>query len=221
MPSFFAVCVHLFDPPRLGPKNIRFLVIGRLQKCAVTRSFLIKIFANGEIRDYVIYVVTIIFPIIQSMVAKRGLTNWANVHTPLWKSRLKHSTAEIQSIKQFWRNWTSFHSPPKQKCAQRPETGDFFGPYVPIAYLSPRGMLQISSQQTRHTLLGCYHVFIFITWVVHLTNSSIFTDVKWKPISTRDGMKVGPLDDMWWHLIGSINVGHKTGWQTKTDWVES
>ena len=38
----------------------------------------------------------------QSMVAKRGLTNWANVHTPMWKSRLKHSAAEIQSIQQFW-----------------------------------------------------------------------------------------------------------------------
>ena len=38
---------------------------------------------------------------IQSMVAKRGLTNWSNVHTPMWKSRLKHSTAEFQSIQQF------------------------------------------------------------------------------------------------------------------------
>ena len=35
---------------------------------------------------------------IQSMVAMRGLTNRANVHTPVWKSRLKHSTAEIQAI---------------------------------------------------------------------------------------------------------------------------
>ena len=36
------------------------------------------------------------------MVAKRGLTNRANVHIPMWKSCLKHSTAEIQSIHQFW-----------------------------------------------------------------------------------------------------------------------
>ena len=39
---------------------------------------------------------------IQSMVAKRGLTNRANVHTPMWKSHLKNSTAEFQSIQQFW-----------------------------------------------------------------------------------------------------------------------
>ena len=32
----------------------------------------------------------------QSMVAERGLTNWANVHTPMWKSHLKHSTAETK-----------------------------------------------------------------------------------------------------------------------------
>ena len=39
----------------------------------------------------------------QSMVAKRGHTNQANVHTPtcVWKRRLKHSTAEFQSIQQF------------------------------------------------------------------------------------------------------------------------
>ena len=38
----------------------------------------------------------------QSMVAKRGLTNRANVHTPIWKTRLKYNTAEFQSIQQFW-----------------------------------------------------------------------------------------------------------------------
>ena len=37
----------------------------------------------------------------QSMVAKRGLTNRTNVHTHMWKGRLKHSTAELQSIQQF------------------------------------------------------------------------------------------------------------------------
>ena len=37
----------------------------------------------------------------QSMVARRGLANQANVHTPMWKS-LKHSTAEFQSIQQVW-----------------------------------------------------------------------------------------------------------------------
>ena len=39
---------------------------------------------------------------IQSMVAKRGFTNQANVHTSMWKSHLKHSTAQFQSIQQFW-----------------------------------------------------------------------------------------------------------------------
>ena len=34
----------------------------------------------------------------QSMVAKRGRTNRANRHTPMWKSQLKHGTAEFQSI---------------------------------------------------------------------------------------------------------------------------
>ena len=37
----------------------------------------------------------------QSTVAKRGLTNRANVHTPMRKSHLKHSTAKFQSIQQF------------------------------------------------------------------------------------------------------------------------
>ena len=37
----------------------------------------------------------------QSIVAKRGLTNRANVRTPVWKCRLKHSTAEFQLIQQF------------------------------------------------------------------------------------------------------------------------
>ena len=39
---------------------------------------------------------------LQSMVAKRGLTNRANVYTPMWKCRLKHSTAEFQWIQQIF-----------------------------------------------------------------------------------------------------------------------
>ena len=54
-------------------------------------------FANREIRDTYIVSSGTTFPM-QSMVAKRGLTNHANVHTHMWKSRLKHSTAEFQSI---------------------------------------------------------------------------------------------------------------------------
>ena len=41
----------------------------------------------------------------QSVVAKRGLTNQANVHTPTFcvcgKGHLKHSVAEFQSIQQL------------------------------------------------------------------------------------------------------------------------
>ena len=36
-----------------------------------------------------------------ALAIKRGLTNWANVHTSKWKFYLKHSTAEFQSIQQF------------------------------------------------------------------------------------------------------------------------
>ena len=39
----------------------------------------------------------------KSMVAKRGLTNQANVHTPVCEQNcLKHSVEELQSIHQFW-----------------------------------------------------------------------------------------------------------------------
>ena len=45
----------------------------------------------------------------QSMVAERGRTNRANVHTHV-KSRLKDSMAEFQYIQQFWLQLTSFHN---------------------------------------------------------------------------------------------------------------
>ena len=42
-------------------------------------------------------------PDTQSMVDKRGLTNRANVHNPMWKSRVNTaSTYEFESIRQFW-----------------------------------------------------------------------------------------------------------------------
>ena len=52
----------------------------------------------------------------QSMVANRGCTNQANVHTPMGKSRLKHSTAIDPTI---------FAAIGHRFMAQRPETGDF------------------------------------------------------------------------------------------------
>ena len=53
---------------------------------------------------------------VQSMVAKRSLTNRANVYTPMWKkSSLKHSTAEFQSIQQFWLQLDIVSSQNKEK----------------------------------------------------------------------------------------------------------
>ena len=75
---------------------------------------------------------------VQSTVAKRGLTNRANVHTPMWKSRLKHSAAEFQLIQQFWlqldivsskknlkENYKCRHAG-LRRCTRKPETGEFF-----------------------------------------------------------------------------------------------
>ena len=39
-------------------------------------------FANGAIHDHVMYTWWPYFPY-KVLVAKRGLTNWANVHTPM------------------------------------------------------------------------------------------------------------------------------------------
>ena len=79
-------------------RSLRFLVIGRLQnRCGDAFS---PFFCQPV--KYVIQISST-----QSMVAKRGLTIRANVHIPMWKSHLKHSTAEFQ----FWMQlWTSFHS---------------------------------------------------------------------------------------------------------------
>ena len=46
---------------------------------------------------------------IPRMVAKRGLTNQANVHIPLWKSRLTYLSSN------FGCNWTSFRSQKNKK----------------------------------------------------------------------------------------------------------
>ena len=84
-------------------KSLRFLVIGQLQnRCRDAFYFFggRDFFSNREIRDTGIRGDQISH--ILCMVAKRGLINRANVHTPMWKSRLKHSTAEFQSIQQFW-----------------------------------------------------------------------------------------------------------------------
>ena len=43
----------------------------------------------------------------QSMVAKRGLTNRANVHTQMWKNRLKQHGRNSNRSSIFGCNWTS------------------------------------------------------------------------------------------------------------------
>ena len=102
-------------------KSTRFLVIGRLQnQCGGTLFFFAFFFffffffggggvcQQGNAWYMYMYTQGPNFPHVhvQSMVAKRGLTNWANVHTPTVReqNRLKHSTAEFQqfSIQQFW-----------------------------------------------------------------------------------------------------------------------
>ena len=45
---------------------------------------------------------------VQSMAAKRGLTNRANVHTPMWKPRTARQNSSRSSNLCF--NWTSFHA---------------------------------------------------------------------------------------------------------------
>ena len=69
-------------------KDLLFLVIhvGQLQN---RRCVFFKVFFLAKNQTQ--------FPI-QSMVAQRGRTNQANIHTPMWRSYLKHSAAEFQ----FW-----------------------------------------------------------------------------------------------------------------------
>ena len=86
---------HLYTVGKMSvrpKKSLQFLVIGRLQNLYGVALF----FGNRKIRDT--YTRRDQISHTQSMVAKRGHTNRANVHTLMWKSRLKHSVAEIQSI---------------------------------------------------------------------------------------------------------------------------
>ena len=63
--------------------GIRFPVVGQLQKRFYFGNYFLHFFSNREIRDTCILEDHISH--IQSMVAKRDLTNRANVHTPMWK----------------------------------------------------------------------------------------------------------------------------------------
>ena len=62
-------------------KSLWFLVVIGLKIGVVTRLFLNFYFANMEIYHTCIRGDQISH--LQSMVAKRGLTNWTNVHTPM------------------------------------------------------------------------------------------------------------------------------------------
>ena len=68
----------------------------------------------------------------QSLVAERGRTYRAKIHTSLWKSCLKHSAAEFSLIQQVWLQLDIILKQKKKTCwccksealARRPETGD-------------------------------------------------------------------------------------------------
>ena len=70
---------------------------------------------------YIIHVHTVIgtrpnFPVPQNMVAKRGLTNRANVHTPMWKKSIKNTERQNSNrSSNFGCNWISFHQRKKKK----------------------------------------------------------------------------------------------------------
>ena len=80
----------------------------------------------------------------QCMVAKRGCTNRANVHTPMWKSHLKYSASEFQSIQQFWLAIgciASYQIKRKLKMPTRAETRNrilFWGPKMIIYHLQKK-----------------------------------------------------------------------------------
>ena len=96
------------------------ITVSQLQKwCGDAFSFpfffFFFFFANREI--YMIRISRDHISHIQSMVAKRGLTNRANVFTPMWKSCLKQHAALKKSNRSsnFGYSCTSFHSPPKRE----------------------------------------------------------------------------------------------------------
>ena len=123
MTSYVTICVNYKQKRRhnLGQQIIRFLVTVRLQNWCGDALFNFFIFLKtcflptNEIRDSLhhnmcMYTWFLEPDHTQRMVAKRGLINRANVHTHLWKSRLKHSAAEFQSILDI-----VSYPPPKKK----------------------------------------------------------------------------------------------------------
>ena len=111
--------IYLLRPTK---KSIWFLVIGRLQnRCGDALYFLGNLFflPTSEIRDTRLLEPDQISHT-QSMVAKRGHTNQANVHTPTWKSsnqssnfgcnfgkksKLKMPTGRAETTRAETRNW--------------------------------------------------------------------------------------------------------------------
>ena len=89
-------------PPK---KSLWLLVVGRLQnRWGDTLFFFLGNLFVLPIGKYVIHVCTgTKFPRYKLWWLREA--NQENVHTPMWKSRFKHSTAEIQSSN-FGCNWT-------------------------------------------------------------------------------------------------------------------
>ena len=99
-------CAIVKAPPPQKKRSIRFLVISQLQNRRGDTPFFKTFFNHFFFANQWNTCTWLLEPDqishTQSMVAKRGHTNRASVHTPMWKSHLKHSMAEFQSIQQFW-----------------------------------------------------------------------------------------------------------------------
>ena len=97
------------------------------------------------------------------MVAMRGLTNHAHVHTPLWKSHLKHSTAEFQSISIFGCNWTSFHSKTKRKLKRK------------LKMLTYKSEGDMRRDQKPETFIFALAILCLIPWIQEVPNRYLCT----------------------------------------------
>ena len=96
------------------------------------------------------------------MVAERGLTNQANVHTPMWEKsfKIQHGRIPIDPAIMAG-NWTSFHSPSKNaRGDQKPET--FFVLMKPFEWKQQN--LEIASNKMNKNMCDTSLNIICILW---------------------------------------------------------
>ena len=148
----------------LGPqKSLRFLVIGRLfwGQPVNTCTRLLEQDKNSHT---------------QSMVARRGLTNLANVYTPMWKS-LKHSTAANGHRFIAKKRKLKCRRTALRRHARRPETGDFLGALYSVLWIK----ISVNNKPVKVsacyvvTLLSCYVVTLLRCYVVTLLSCYVVT----------------------------------------------